>query len=65
MRKEEVPSPTPAVPTNLEVTTPDAPGFVPLTGVDRRFALTLFGMANGGIGLSVARIFSKRRKFHP
>ncbi|TSC72452.1 MAG: peptidase domain protein [Parcubacteria group bacterium Gr01-1014_38] len=37
------------------------PGFVPLASVDRQFALTLFGAANIGVGLSVARIISKLR----
>lgn len=58
---EVIASPTPAIlaVTDARVSTPE--GFTPLAPVDRHFALSMFGIANVGVGLSLVRIIGKLR----
>lgn len=58
---EVIASPSPAVLAATETRASVPKGFTPLAPVDRHFALSMFGVANVGVGLSLARIIGKLR----
>lgn len=52
------PSPTPTISPTVSQQ-PMPAGFVPLSSTDYRFAFMMFGLANMGVGLTLARLFGK------